>query len=324
MTVSRALSDSASCSASTREQVREVAARLGYRPNPIAKAFVANRQRSQQIHSSMALLVGHLDNNPFKTHDNYRRALAGVKAQAKHMGYSLTPFWIHEPKVSQQRLQNILKARGMKGIILLAMTEREIDLDWQQFSAVTLRSAFQKTRFHAIQTDAFTYSVLAARKLVDAEGYRRPGLILPAQYDKVRQGRISSGYASGLRQAGLDPDGSVLLTRDKKKIKVWLKRYQPDCLLFRYEEQRRVAVELHGAEIPSFAIDRIEGNEHFPGVEQPWRQMGVETVNTLFGALTRQESGFPAMPKRVNLPSSWVSDPDQTLSADETVTLTPT
>lgn len=306
-TVSRALRGVPGISEKTRLRVHHCAERQGYRPDAAARSL-ANRSRNQATRSSvqLGLLLGHTNQNPLVNHENYRLCLKGAQAQADKMGFKVEPFWIHEPGITPKRLNQILRARGINGLILLAMSEREIDLPWDAYTSITIRNAAQPTQFHAVSVDSYSYIRKAVNTLIQKLGFQRPGLICPQTYDRARHGRISAAFRSALIENKYPVTNSAPKKTDAVSLKKWALKYQPDAILFRYRDQLPAVQEVLETPAAFFALDRIEGNQSFPGVTQPWIALGIEAVNQLIPRIDRGETGYPELPANIQLPVSWV------------------
>ncbi|WP_244930944.1 LacI family DNA-binding transcriptional regulator [Nocardioides sp. W7] len=106
-TVSRALSNPHRVNARTRERVLTVAAELGYRPNPHARALLSGR------HHTVAMVVSDI------TNPHYFELIRGAEQRAKASEYTLVLVNVEEsPRIEWDQVQRLVPA--VDGFVLAA------------------------------------------------------------------------------------------------------------------------------------------------------------------------------------------------------------
>ncbi|MEI5673121.1 MULTISPECIES: LacI family DNA-binding transcriptional regulator [unclassified Nocardioides] len=106
-TVSRAFSNPNRVGATTRERVFAVAAELGYRPNPHARALLSGR------HHTVAMVVSDI------TNPHYFELIRGAEQRAKASEYTLVLVNVEEsPRVEWDQVQRLVPA--VDGFVLAA------------------------------------------------------------------------------------------------------------------------------------------------------------------------------------------------------------
>ncbi|HET6626922.1 MAG TPA: LacI family DNA-binding transcriptional regulator [Nocardioidaceae bacterium] len=119
-TVSRAFSSPTRVSARTREHVLAVAADLGYRPNPHARALLSGR------HHTIGMVVSDI------TNPHYFELIRGAEQRAKASEYTLVLVNAEEsPRIEYEQIQRLLKS--VDGFLLAA--SRLPDENLRQLSA---------------------------------------------------------------------------------------------------------------------------------------------------------------------------------------------
>ena len=142
-TVSLALRGSPRIGAETRARIERIAAELGYRRNAAVGCLMAELRRSgsARFAATLALLNANEDPDAFRTHPTVPSYVAGVKRRATALGYGLDEFWLHDPRIGGERLASILRARGIRGALVVGLlrTNRlpeRMSTVWDEFPAV--------------------------------------------------------------------------------------------------------------------------------------------------------------------------------------------
>lgn len=119
-TVSRAFSSPDRISAPTRERVLTVAAELGYRPNPHARALLSGR------HHTIGMVVSDI------TNPHYFELIRGAELRAKNSNYTMVLVNAEEsPRIELEQIQRLVKS--VDGFVLAA--SRLPDEDLRQLAA---------------------------------------------------------------------------------------------------------------------------------------------------------------------------------------------
>lgn len=124
MSVSRCLRNDPRHSEETRLRVRAIAERLGYRPNPLAAAFVATREKNREKkRSSTIAYIRRLG----EQHPNQQDLRDGIFSRTERQGLGVDEL-AFEPG-DEQRLQRVLRARGILGVIFGPFRGPHVRLD---------------------------------------------------------------------------------------------------------------------------------------------------------------------------------------------------
>jgi LacI family transcriptional regulator len=189
-TVSRALNNSARVDPVLVERVRVAAARLGYRPNAVARNL---RRQGTQV---WALIITDV-NNPFYT------ALArGVEDLAQKSGFSVLLCNTDEDQSKEDRYLEVAAQERVAGVIL-APRARDSNISGLVSSNIPLvivdRELGQPADF--VTAASFEGAVMATEHLLH-QGWRRPACITrPADTATTEQRR--RGYEDVVRRHGL-------------------------------------------------------------------------------------------------------------------------
>ena len=122
-TVSLALRNEPQIPEHTRDRIKRIADRMGYKRDPILGEVMAGmRGRKREAMSRvLAVVNANPEKNAFRRHATIPTYLEGCERRAKELGYTLDPFWMHDPKISGKRFVSIFKARSIRGVLVVGM-----------------------------------------------------------------------------------------------------------------------------------------------------------------------------------------------------------
>ena len=119
-TVSLAIRNSPRLADNTRKRIQALAAKMGYVPDPAMQALVSYRKaiRKNVSPTVIAYLTNWTTRWGWKNTTGHPHFFEGAKAAAEEMGYKLEHFWIREKDLTYNRLNKILQARSIRGVIV--------------------------------------------------------------------------------------------------------------------------------------------------------------------------------------------------------------
>jgi DNA-binding LacI/PurR family transcriptional regulator len=313
-TVSRALQNHPAIPQETRARIQQLAEKLGYRPNPLVSALMASRSRPNTIASAtpIAALTAWPPSQELAPLPSLRRLLRGAADRAAELGYMLEEFWIDEPGMTGERLNQILINRGIVAIMLapLPRTHSEMQLDWEHFSIGTFAPSAQFPRFHRASHFHFNGACLALEE-AHRLGYRRPGMIVSAESVQHVREQYLGGMAAIESRNMYKKKIPSLVMRDGQKdiLQRWLKRHEPDIIVSEDLRMPKWLKEL-GYSVPqdlAFAnLDRPLGDE-FGGIDQLKELIGRSVIDSIIAQVHRNERGIPKYSKDIKLAGIWVN-----------------
>ncbi|HYD82576.1 MAG TPA: helix-turn-helix domain-containing protein, partial [Opitutus sp.] len=117
-TICLALKNSPSIPLATRLKVQAAAEELGYRPNVAARNLALLRgDKSGAGSLPIAWLNQEAERNHWRTDPEARPAFDRARARAAELGYHLEEIWTREPGMTVGRLVQIVRARGIQGVL---------------------------------------------------------------------------------------------------------------------------------------------------------------------------------------------------------------
>ncbi len=141
-TVSLALNNDPRIAKATRKKIQKIAQEMGYAPDPVLSSLVSYRRdkRKPRLDESIALIFDITEPQVFDNSEYLPTIKSITKERAKVIGYKVEVFFKGIDFSSSEMLDRVLKARGIRGVLLGAIYDPDtrIDLDWNSFSVVKI------------------------------------------------------------------------------------------------------------------------------------------------------------------------------------------
>lgn len=309
-TVSMALRNSPLLKKETKEKIQAEAVKMGYKPDPMLTALTAYRQSKRQtsFHAVLAWINNWPNREALLAVPTYRNYYNGASARASRLGYTLQEFWLHEKDMNSAKLQRILRARNIGGLLIAPQPESKVNIgiDFQNFSAVAFGYSTQPLTLHIVTNHHSQTLDILLQKLVEL-GYRRPGYCIPPSSDiggnYIWISRLLYLYSKYPELTQIPRATSL----EKGALKNWIDEYKPDVLIG-FSNLISTVEEL-GYRVPqdlgvaSVAIDIDD--PRVSGANENDLLIGEIAVDVLVGMIHRGERGTPKVPIRTLVDSSW-------------------
>lgn len=316
MTVSLALRDHDSIPEPTRLRIKSIANELGYRPDPVLRAFHSYRRNSKQV--SFQGTLGWMDNfapgHMLRGVQAFEAYFKGAKRRAEQLGYKLEKFWLGAPDMSQGRMTDILLARNITGLLLPPQPDAhmELDLDWREFSVVTFGYTLARPRFHSVCNHHYQ-SVLTVIQRLRERGYQRLGFALSIHTNERVQRHWLAGFLVDRqmlpRRQWIDP---LMIENGPPRHDVvgkWIRRWRPDAVVA-IDPLVAGAAQKAGIRVPGDVAFGLCGDTQydtsFSHIDENSEVIGATALDMLAGMLQRNERGIPAHPIRMMIEGTWM------------------
>ncbi len=311
-TVSLALRDHPSISQSTRERIRELAQKMGYRSDAVLAKAMAHLQRSREKKGVVVLGIvnGFPWRLPHKTIPQFGDFWQPAFAHADAHGYKLEEFWVHEPGMTLQRLREILKARGIEGLLVTTATGGAgyLDFDLTGFSAVCVGPCLWSPAIHSVATDHSQAMRLALDEVLSL-GYQRIGLALPGGMSRMTGGDSVAVYHDYVVRGRIVSPVRVYDAEhhDLKPFVKWYEREKPEVIIG--HPITLGWLKEAGVKVPDacgFAgIGIISAHDRCSGVDRRLGAQAVACVDLLISLLHNNARGAPTVPMRLLVGGMW-------------------
>lgn len=237
-TVSMALRNDRRIPAETRARIFAAAEKLGYKTNPLVSALMASlhaRRRSPD-HTVLAYVTTDPEFAPWRSYRMYIEMHEGARGRADELGYRLEEFALRAPGMSPRRFEQILKTRGIHGLLIAPLPhhERTIELDFADFAVVGIDMSVRSPQIERVSNDHLQSALLAVeecRKL----GYQRIGFIISQELSERLEHRwmaacrlAEANTPAAQRVAPLMPQGTDDII---DAMPAWYARERPDVVI---------------------------------------------------------------------------------------------
>jgi len=320
-TVSLALRGSPRVSQSTKEHVLSIARKTGYRLNPTVAHLMAELRKSRTVgyQATLGLINAHRDADAFSSHPTIPRYIEGCQQRASELGYTLDTFWMHDSSIRVNRFRTILRARNIRGLLVVGLMEdnrlpKSWDPIWRDLPVVVTGVRTREPALSFTCSDQHAVAIEAFEKAL-ALGYRRPALVLDGVIDRLIEGRFTAGFLTSQSRM-LDtashtrPFTDVAdARRDPSLFEKWLEAEQPDVIFTLYHEVRRWLATL-GLSVPEdvglIQYEWRRDHADWAGMDQRNDLVGQAATEMLVSMIHRNECGIPEHPRATMIGSHWV------------------
>lgn len=335
MTVSRSLKNNPRVSQKTRQEVLRAALELGYRPNPLVSALMAQirHSRPREYRPTIAFLIADSDDVYDKADSYNAQIYRGAVARSVELGYKLERFSLISQGMSVARMRQVLRARGIPGIILSPLPDPipALDFDWSGFACAAVGYSYKRYLLNRVANDQFNTMRKAVDKLLSL-GFKRIGLAIRYEDDIRAECRWSGAFSSYFPHIA-DADNCLLpvflwhyketeepvrtgSTYDMQTIPQmpdgfceWVRANAPDAIislqpLFIRSWLSSIKKDAEkSTEIINLNIENEDSQ--FRGMNQMSQKLGGAAVELVVEQIQHNMSGVPECAKMVIIRSEW-------------------
>ena len=312
----------------TRRRIETVALRLGYRPDPTINALMSRLRLRKEVGYRGTL--GLLNATPFARLEatgtpawfhTFQAFARGIRRRAETLGYRCDEFWLRAPGLPPRRLDAVLGARGVQGLLVVGLDGGDaFDEEWAAaFAGREVVGVGAPVCEHApafAANDQFETARLAVRTAW-AAGRRRIGLALHAQIEDLVHHRFTGGFLAALEELPAAERLPLLALHGEADFRPaareWFLRHRPDVVLTHEAAWLDLLRGELGSRVPEETalvhLDLPPGETEWAGVSQDSAEVGAAAVDLLALRLRREELGEPPPTPRLFLPGRWVNGP---------------
>jgi LacI family transcriptional regulator/LacI family fructose operon transcriptional repressor len=330
-TVSRALRNDPRIPEATRRRIQRIAANLNYRPHPLVSALIAVRRARRRPSFPVTLaFLAHVsrDDHDYQPHQyTYEAHLAGAQAAAEEQGYQVQLFPINSPGMTEQRLNEILFARNIPGVIIGALPQAHgrFALDWPRYCTAVIEYTFTVPELDRVVHDSY-----AGMRRIMAEcrkrGLRRVGLLLTAAGDERTE--YLNGAAYWIEQKAAEAFDAIppLIVPDWNgdAFAEWRERHRlevavtsnallPGLIDWCGARGLRVGTDL------SIINVNAEAQSAIAGIYQDSFTIGATAARMVIEKIGRNDRGVPALRQTILTSGRWVEGPSLSGAAPKAV-----
>lgn len=311
--VSMALRRSPSVSAETARRVLAAAKRLGYRPDPLISALMAQRNRRGRVEfrAKIAYFSAYPRREAWRESAYVGGCFRGAQRAALERGYTCEPIWLREAGMTPQRLSHVLWTQNFQGILVapLPVDFPPQAIEWRKFAALSLDYSLQKPVLNRV-VDDHAFGIERVLAEINRRGYSRPGLVLRASQDvrthHVRLGVFLVHRENQPRWRDVRP---LILPDDRWDEQLfveWIRRERPDVVLTEEVEVPQVVARL-GYRVPQDLgiafFHKEQPARHLSGLQINAEHVGATATGILIRMIETNERGEVAIPTTTQVQS---------------------
>ena len=318
-TASRCLSGAAKVAEATQQRILAAAVETGYHHNAlVGQVMSATRRAStQKLFGTVAYVTPFDDAREWRDTPTLCRHWNAARDRAESFGLGMSELSIGAKGMSGLRFGQILKARGISGVLLAAFPREpcEISLPWDDFAFVQVGHRLRSPRLDSVISD-HTEGLVVAVRTVAERGFKRIGLAIEKYQDEITDGRWAFGCL-GLHSvlphlAEIPPLLPKQMT--KEVFLPWVNEHRVDCILtlstFRNqpnEMEEWLAVRgMHSPrDIGIVSLDVTSVHPDWAGLEQHSDEIGKAAIDLLFSKLHIRERGVPNVARTLQVHGHW-------------------
>lgn len=314
MAVSLALRGRPGVSESLRGRVLACARELGYEPNGAVNELMSMIRARRSVKASgdlVAFVTSFGDPKLLDRVHTFHAFFEGAARRAQKYGYEVEAFHARAPGMNPLRLTQILKARGVRGVILGPRwhDEPELELDWSVFSVVLVGEVFHRPGIYRTCNHHVQSCCLALRRLTDL-GYRRIAALFPRHFESSRGYEYMLGVDQFHREtSNRHPVATWQYdTWDAPGFTAWVMDQKIDAVVCYADPAWRTALTLKtpsGESLGCANLDVPPGSG-WSGINQHSEAIGETTMDLLRQLLLTGERGTSIHPQIVLIDGTWV------------------
>ena len=319
VTVSLALKNNTRISAEVRQKVQQTAVELGYQPDPMLAALAQYRKgkATAPISAAIAWVNSWQPPEKLRQHKEFDAYWVGACKAAAKFGYRLEEFQMGE-NMSPERLNQILTARGITGILLPPQKQEPEwgNFPWENYSAVRFGRSLKTPRTHLVTADQVSNTILAFEEM-QARGYKRIGFVTN-EVNIARGHLFEAGYLIAQRTVDLKQRLAVLDFTEleyapreirQKGFLTWFKKNRPDAI-FTDVAALRELVKAVGLRVPqdvALACTTVLDTSVDAGIDQHPEEIGRVGFLMLNSLINDGSRGIPKIFRQNLVEGSWVN-----------------
>jgi LacI family transcriptional regulator len=312
-TVSLALRGSPKISESTRLRIQDLAASMGYCPNPLVTALMQSR-KGRSSHKGLLTIafISFEDlSNTLKEEKIYRDFEEGAAEEVAKHGFQIQKFKVSK-ELSVSRINQILLARGIRGVMISSLPEQQdaLQLSWEEFSSIAIGPTLRRPQLHRVISDHYDNMRLLL-KHVEKQGYRRIGFCLSKSSDDRTDGRWEACFLHHFHEM----DGGLVLPVLKlnkgapsRVLFDWIDANQPEIIICVRAKRILNWLEDAGYSVPDdIALATVAAalpTARISGIFEDGFTVGARAVAQLIRMVQMNETGVPQLPMKIMLPGA--------------------
>lgn len=316
-TVARALRNDPEIALATKGRILKAAEEAGYRMNPLVSALMNRVRKRGKLGTSgevIGFLTSYTSEDRWRTHPSLSEHYKGAHERAEELGFQLDPFWLGTGGVDSARVGRVLRARGIRGVIIgpVLADYHPFRLDWDHLAVVAIGAGFRQVPVHRVthhQTTGMQVCYAHLRQF----GYKRIGFVSHLADDLRIHHSWRAGYLAAQQVHGGDRLDIFFAEsyEDPEPVERWLKREKPDAVIGTWVHPLLQSLQVKIPERLGFAsLDIMTAQlNQLAGIWQDNERIGAVAMDLLAGQIYRNETSLPKAPTLTHMEGTWMDGP---------------
>jgi LacI family transcriptional regulator len=317
MAFSLALRNRPEISVTTRKRLQKLAKLRGYLPDPTISKLMQHLRMRAPVRDQANICGLFVTNVTGTAHRDVfaERVHTGLKQRAESLGFAYDRIEI-PANASSTRLQDMVRSRGVEGIVLLPMPG-QCDLtqllDWKHFSVVSVTCSVIAPQVHTVVPNHYDNMIRACQRLA-GEGFRRIGLAISRDWDERVRHRWAGAIAWQNGSGETEPVPPFISASTGPRIAdprmaEWLKAHRPDVIVVEAIDAATLSRALQSvpaSKRPVVATMDGPDDQASRGMDQRPEEIGAVAIETLAGMISRGERGIPNRALNIMVDGEWM------------------
>ncbi|WP_438481322.1 LacI family DNA-binding transcriptional regulator [Oleiharenicola lentus] len=299
-------------SAETASRILKIADELGYRPNPSVSNLMAHIRSGRTVKTRDTIAFVWIESKRSQENEVYnQQCLKGARQRAVELGFNLDEFHLTAPGMTASRLSNILRARGITGIIF-SSSENEygvnLDMNWGAHSMAIIGNACWNPELHR----AGHYHYMGMRRIMlelKMRGYKRPMAMFSRAINE-RANRSPEAAFIAFHPSETQSRRLLFPTSENSlgTMARLVRKHRPDSVILTYAFEAKAAEALLKRSAPGIGVVCTQLDEAHPdmtGIVPDHAQVAANAMDLVQGQLYRNERGVPQNPKELLFEGRW-------------------
>lgn len=332
-TVSLALRDSAKIADATKGRILKIAKDLDYLPNPRVNEAMGymRAHRGTTISETIGVLLGWNTKSKSELaagNQHLAQTFDAIDKHAQSMGFATDYIQLDKPNLRPQRLLEIIKSRGIRGLIVPQMENRKstLNLDLSHLAIVQIGRTVWSPQIDTIACNETDVTILAT-KMLWRKGYRRIGFYFSKWSMHQSKNRLQMGVLFcqqsmfGLESIILGINDLLQTPKDvldydlvRKDFIPWFEKNKPEVVVGVIPTIRRIVENDLGLRVPEdvglVQFDYVPKPGHeMAGVSHQKNLQAKHAVDFIASRLFHNQTGLPESAIELNVECEWIDGP---------------
>lgn len=314
--VSMALRGNSALPPATIKRVRAIADELGYVPDPALSALAAYRNtvRARRSFAALAFVQLQSEDSPRQAPSSLRTLVEAAETRAQQLGFTLQQFTTQPGEMTPSRLNGILRARGIQGIVIAPGCDLEDGegIAWEEFNIVTTQTVGPRSGFHSVASDP-QFDLLTCWQRLMAQGHRRIGLVVDEQNDRETKEAWEAAHFIGQRRHDIKakealPNLYLGAKGCARAASRWIIKHKPDAII---STKAGLAEDLRqsGFKLPQdlayVSLNVEDDSIGASGIMRQSEKIGAVAVDTLSSLVQQNRASARNVTTAIRVDSEW-------------------